>query len=72
VEAGGRWGRRREKERLGEGEKGGIFPRNALVRDGFLILRLPLRQLLEPVGAPPPHFALVGWDGEADGVSLRP
>jgi hypothetical protein len=53
-------------------EKRGIFPKNALVREGFLILRLALRQLLEPVeGSPLPHFALVGWDGVAAGVSLR-
>jgi hypothetical protein len=52
-------------------EKGGIFPRNALVREGFPILRLPLRLLLEPVeGSPLPHFTLMGWDGEAAVVSL--
>lgn len=53
-------------------EKGEVFPRNALVGEGMLNLQLPLRQLLEPVqGSPLPHFALVGWDGDATGSVLH-
>jgi hypothetical protein len=59
AEAGGRgWGRRGPTTE-GEGaverrrEKGEVFPKNALVGEGMLILQLPLRQLLEPVQGSP-------------------
>jgi hypothetical protein len=58
VGGGGRgWGRRREREQLVERRREkGIFPRNALVCVGSLILR----QLLESVEVSPSPFCASG------------